>query len=191
MAGREILLWGSVPVPYTASWTAEERHYLAPCPYAGRLALSQDEARGEGKPLFGKPHSNRQREAIALGLCDLCAKPLKIATKVSLSHARPIGHSAGGWEILQVEPLLHRACAAISLDNCPSLKRDIADGSLIIRQVTSHRAQYAIMDEIYTEQITGQAVRSVGHAKVELRNWIDRDVDWLNAGRPRAGLQEE
>lgn len=173
------LMWGDVPVPYVASWSGEERFFLGLCPHAGRLAIRQNSAPGVGKPLFGKPHSDRQREAIARGLCDLCGRSLKTSTKVSLSHARPIAHSAGGWEILQVEPLLHRSCAALSAQHCPSLKRDIQDGSVCIRQVTAYRVQFAVMDEEYTLEMTGERDHSIGHAKVELRAWIDRDLGWL------------
>src|SRR3546814_993401 len=97
MAG---LQWGNVPVPNTASWTAEVGLSLGRCPYfadAGIPALIQPCAQGQGKPLFGTPHSNRQREAMARCLCDICGKSLKASTKVSLSHARPYPHGAEGW----------------------------------------------------------------------------------------------
>src|SRR3546814_5308120 len=71
MAG---LQWGNVPVPNTASWTAEVGLSLGRCPHfadAGVPALVQSCAQGVGKPLFGKPHSNRQREAMARCLCDI------------------------------------------------------------------------------------------------------------------------
>src|SRR5690606_1059318 len=76
--------WGNVPVPYTASWTEEEHFFLDFCPYACATAICQRVAPGQGKPQFGKPHMNRQREAIARNLCDLCGRPLKHRTKVSL-----------------------------------------------------------------------------------------------------------
>jgi hypothetical protein len=37
------------------------------------------------------------------------------------------------WDVLQVEPLLHRECAAISMRHCPSLRRDFSNGTLEIR----------------------------------------------------------
>lgn len=135
--------------------------------------MRQAQNRGVGKPLFGKPHSDRQREVIALGLCDLCGKSLANRTKVSLSHARPVPHGARGWAILQVEPLLHRECATESVKHCPSLRRDIRAGTLMVRRVTRYRVQFAIMTEEYTETITGQRARGIGHAKVELLRWID------------------
>ena len=120
---RDQLHYGGVPVPYTASWSAEERHFVAMCPHARRMALAQPTDRGAGKPNFGKPHSNRQREVIALGLCDLCGRALKGRTKVSLSHARVRDNGAEGPAIMQVEPLLHQECAATSMRHCPSLRR--------------------------------------------------------------------
>lgn len=175
------LRFGDTPVPWTVSWSAEEEgFYLGPCRFfGGRLAICQPEAPGQGRPLFGKPHSQRQRQAIAQGRCDLCGKPLKLATKVSLSHARPQPHGAEGWAILQVEPLLHRHCAAECLRFCPSLKRDLREGSLAVRQVTRWRAQCAIMSAAYGLEIAGDERMALGHAKVELLAWIDRDEAWL------------
>lgn len=177
-----LLMFGNTPVPKTASWSAEEGMHIAPCKYfSGRPAICQIEAQGEGTPLFGKPHSIRQRRAIAQCLCDLCGKTMKASTKISLSHARPQPHGADGWAILQVEPMLHVECAAMSILFCPSLKRDVRQGSVRIRSVTRWRPQCAIMDEVYTESVTGKAIRALGHAKVELFSWQDRDLDWLNA----------
>lgn len=173
---------GAAAVPWTVSWTAEENHSVGPCPWFNRPALRQNSAPGVGKPVFGKPHSDRQREAIARCLCDLCGKPLKTATKISLSHARPVPHGANGWAILQVEPLLHKACALESMRFCPSLRRDIREGSLMIRQVTRWRSQCAVMTPQYVASVTGQSVKALGHAKVELLAWIDRDLAWLERG---------
>lgn len=171
--------WGKVPVPHTVSWTDEGRFFLAKCPFFQKLALCQDQAPGSGKPLFGKPHSDRQRRAIALCRCDLCGGSMKTTTKVSLSHARVNPLGAAGPCVMQVEPMLHRDCAAESVRHCPSLRRDIRNGSLHVRQVLSWRAQCAMMSPEYVETVTGQAVVALGHAKVELMKWIDRDADWL------------
>jgi hypothetical protein len=179
MTDRRILMWGKVPVPYAASWTEEAPFFIGLCPYSRREAICQTSNRGQGKPLFGKPHANRQRELIALNLCDLCAKPLKVRTKVSLSHARPQPHAFRMGDILQVEPMLHRDCAATCVEHCPSLKRDIDQGTLIIRQVFRHAVQFAIMDEVYTEHETGRRQTAVGNAKVQLIEWAGRDLNWL------------
>jgi hypothetical protein len=178
------LTFGNTPVPYTVSWTEEEHFFVGRCAYFGKLAICQRVAPGKGQPAFGKPHSQRQRETIARGFCDLCGRTLKDRTKVSLSHARPVAHGAEGLAILQVEPLLHRECAALSMNYCPSLRRDIRAGTLMVRQVTRWRAQCAVMSPEYVGTIVGSYQpnpddRILGHAKVELMNWIDRDEAWL------------
>lgn len=169
-----MLTYGGVPVPWTSSWTAEETFHLARCRWAGMLAICQTVAQGEGKP-----HAQRQRQAIAAGLCDLCAKPLKLKTKVSLSHAGIRLDGAEGPCVMQVEPLLCRPCAIISMAHCPSLKRDIREGVLLVRQVGQHQVQIARMSKAYVKEITGTAVEAAGHAKVVLLNWKDRDAAWL------------
>ena len=173
------LTYGAIAVPYTSGWEAEEGFSLARCTYFGRLAIGQRVGPGQGKPLFGKPHMQRQREAISLGLCDICGRPLKARTKVSLSHARPQPHGAEGWAILQVEPMMHRECAALAISQCPSLKRDVEHGTLRVRQVYRWRAQAAIMSEVFVESLTGERRTALGHAKVELIEWADRDQEWL------------
>jgi hypothetical protein len=180
--GKQQLFYGGVPVPYVASWTAEERIFLAPCPHAGgRLALCEEDHRGQGKPRFGKPHMGRQREAIAHDLCDLCGKSLRGCTKVGLSHAQPVAHAVRPGDILQVEPLMHRECAAVSAEHCPSLKRDIRSGTLMVRQVFRHRAQFAIYSEQGVFEACGVRQIAVSHAKVQLLKWKDRDLAWLEA----------
>ena len=100
-----MLTFGNTAVPWTVSWTGEDAFRVDRCRFSARLAICQADAPGVGKPLFGKPHWQRQRHAIAECRCDLCGKPLKLATKVSLSHARPVGHGADGLAILKDETL--------------------------------------------------------------------------------------
>ncbi|WP_026986534.1 hypothetical protein [Fodinicurvata fenggangensis] len=176
----ELLHYGGVPVPWTVAWTAEEDFFLDACPYAGgRLAICQKVERGEGKPRFGSPHVVRQRAAIAHGRCDLCGRLLKTATKVSLSQARPYLHAFKPGDILQVEPLLHKRCAAICMEHCPSLRSQEADGSLHIRQVLRWQAQFALYSEQGVFEACGERRQAISHAKVQLIKWIDRDRAWL------------
>ena len=142
---------GATAVPYTVSWTSENAEFVGICPVARRKALCMPSSPG-----IGKPHAIRQREAISNGLCDLCGKSLKLRTKVSLSHARVNEKGADGPAVLQVEPLLHRECALESMKFCPSLKRDIAAGTLMVRSVTRYRVQFAIMGAAYSRIVTGR-----------------------------------
>lgn len=178
------LVYGGVPVPYTVSWTGEAAARIDACAYTHSRAICQAIAPGEGRPKFGTPHWQRQREAIVRDLCDTCGRSLRNRTKVSLSHARPRMNGAEGMAVLQVEPLLHRECAAVSMEHCPSLKRDIRNGTLMVRQVRRHCPQLAIMrPEFIGEYVPGYvadpADRIIGGAKVELLTWTDRDEAWL------------
>ena len=178
---RGILRYGAMPVPYVALWSGEQGHtHVAHCPHIGRLALCDVDRRGSGKPVFGKPHMGRQRELILNDLCDLCAKPLKGRTKVSLSHAREVLSGGDGPAVMQVEPMVHKDCAIICVEHCPSLKRDIRNGSFFIRQVLRHRHQVAMLTAAAVEEFTGTARTGIaGHAKVELVHWKLKDLDWL------------
>lgn len=173
------IMYGNAPVPWTASWSAEEAVFLSVCPYAERIALCMPEKRGEGRPLFGSPHACRQRACIALGLCDLCGKPLKGNTKVSLSQARPILHAVNPGDILQVEPMVHRECAAICMRHCPSLRKQRTAGELRIRQVFQWRCQFAIYSAQGVFEACGERRQAVAHAKVQLVKWRERDEEWL------------
>lgn len=179
------LTFGATPVPYTVTWTAEEAVFLGPCQHAGgRVAFRQPSAPGQGRPLFGRPHGDRQREAVARDLCDLCGRPLKNRTKVSLSHARP-RPGALGLCVMQVEPLLHKACAAESVRWCPSLRRDLKRGTTQIRQVMRHRVEFALIDPRHVDVYApgkASAEPVVGHAKVILLAWKDRPIEWLTEG---------
>lgn len=186
------LRFGNTPVPWTVAWTGEEGYRVEPCRFArGAPAICQSVAPGDGRPTFGKPHFQRQRQAIGEERCDLCGKPLKSRTKVSLSHARMRPNGAEGPAIMQVEPLLHRECAATSMQFCPSLRRDIREGTLMIRQVMRWRAQLAILKpesvaELVPDYVVNPADRISGHAKVELLAWADRDEAWLLRAREAA-----
>ncbi|SDD94190.1 hypothetical protein SAMN05216337_1017105 [Bradyrhizobium brasilense] len=177
--------WGNIEIPWTVSWTGEETQFVGRCKYAGgMLALRMIEAPGVGKPQFKTPHSDRQRKCIVEGRCDLCGKHLRLSTKVSLSHARVRSNGAEGPCVMQVEPLVHKPCALVCIEQCPALKRDIAAGILQVRQVLRSRVQIAIMGLEYIQHyVPGyqpqRDEKIAGHAKVELLRWIDRDEAWL------------
>ena len=179
---RELLKYGGVPVPYAVQWSSEDDAgmHVARCAHARALACCNvDSKRGVGKPRFGTPHMDRQREVIINDWCDLCARPLKGRTKVSLSHAGP-QMSGTGLYILQVEPMVHKDCALICLNHCPSLKRDIDRGTLFVRHVIKHRTQLAVMTRAAVKEFANEERDGiVGHAKVELLHWKDKDMAWL------------
>ncbi len=174
--------YGKVPVPYSVGWSDEARFWLAPCQYAGGMvAIHQEEKIGGGKPTFGKPHMNRQRRAIALCLCDVCGKPLKVRTKVSMSEERAV---VAGDEILPtvVEPLCCRPCARLATQHCPHLKSRVRDGLIIVRQVFTYRIVAQLLTGEATAESTGESrPGTVGHLKMQLTKSTFRDLEWLEA----------
>jgi len=176
-----MLQYGAMPVPYAVLWSAEQGGmHVAHCKHIDRLALCDIDRRGEGKPVFGKPHMGRQRQLIVSDLCDLCARPLKGRTKVSLSHAREVISGEEGMAVMQVEPMVHKDCARVCVEHCPSLKRDIKGGTLFVRQVLRHRHQVALLTAAAVEEFTGARRNGVaGHAKIEILRWKDRGLGWL------------
>ncbi|MBR0882093.1 MULTISPECIES: hypothetical protein [Bradyrhizobium] len=64
------------------------------------------------------------------------------------------------------------------------MKRDIAAGALMVRQVNRYAVQFVVMRPEFIQHYVpdyqpSPKDRIVGHAKVELIRWIDRDLDWL------------
>lgn len=175
--------WGNIIIPWTVAWTGERRFTVSRCPYARTMALCQEEAPGVGKPDFGKPHSNRQRRAQALQLCDICAKPLKGRTRISLSQDSARHVDGLGLVPLAVEPMVHKECAVISLDQCPALKKQVAAGTIFIRQVSQARLIAQVLNEAATLEFAGvSAPGAVGHLKLAITQFVARDEAWLRRG---------
>lgn len=159
-------------------WSAEEEYRVAECPVCRRPAICQPEKRGEGVPRFGRPHAVRQRRAMMLLLCDLCARPLRGATKISLSNFG--ADYSSDYILSQVEPLLHAECARISIEHCPALKRQLADGRMRVRQVYRCRPREtpASADECarFVPEYDGEPV--LGLSVMDLLSWRDVTDKW-------------
>lgn len=173
--------YGDIHVPWTASWSGEDQFFIARCCYANDLpALCQNENIGVGRPLFAKPHAVRQRKAMALRLCDICGRPLRGRTHVSLSQESPREVSGLGFIPLAVEPMVHKECALLALQQCPSLKRQAESGALRIRQVFQAKLVAQQLTEAATLEYAGVAAQgAVGHLKLAVVKYLDRDTKWL------------
>lgn len=164
--------YGNIPVPATVMWSSEEDCYVAECPWFKVPAICQHEAPGEGVALFGRPHVVRQRKAMALCLCDLCAEPLK-GKKFSLSSFG--GDPPQGYQLSQVEPLLHRECVVKSLESCPDLRRQMARQTMRVRQVFKCRSRpvAASHEECARFIPHHNGVPVIGLAVMDIQTWRD------------------
>lgn len=110
--------FGNAPVPWNAAWTSEEFYEVRPCRWVGgRLALWSPHRPGEGKPVFAKPHSVRQRRSIAEMRCTVCGE----LTPVTDRWWFKLGDIREGW-FMTTEAPVHRKCADFSLAACPHLR---------------------------------------------------------------------
>lgn len=173
-------MYGKMPVPFSVGWSDEKRMWIAPCEYAnGMMALHQEENPGSGKPTFGTPNNNRQRKALALGLCDICGMSMKNRTKVSMSEER-VAIADGEMILTVVEPLCCRTCARLAVQHCPHLKRRIKEGLIIVRHVFAYRLITPLLTGEATMEFAGEyKPGTVGHLKMQLTKFRLRDLAWL------------
>lgn len=105
-------------VPWNAVWSGEQRYEIRPCRWVqGRLALWSPHAPGEGTPVFAKPHTVRQRRAIAEMRCSVCGD-------VTAKNDRwwfKLGRIQEGY-LMTTESPVHKTCADHALKVCPHLR---------------------------------------------------------------------
>lgn len=111
--------------------------------------------------MWKEMHPNRLRRAIAMGLCQVCGKRIK-GPMISLSVME---------DGRVIEPFLDKECASISIALCPSLKEQIEDGAIRVREVTEYRFHPAYADE-QQEIIDG--------LDIELVTYRERGLEWIS-----------
>lgn len=175
-----MIRYGDITVPMPVMWSGEDEYFVADCPWFKRPAICQREAQGEGVPKFGQPHAVRQRKLMALCLCDVCGRSLRSATKISLSNFG--GDYSEDHVLSEVEPLLHAGCARMSIEQCPSLRRQLQGKRLRVRQVFQcrPRAVVASPDERarFVPDYDGSPI--IGLAVMDLLSWRDVTQHWIN-----------
>lgn len=141
MRRHGVLWYGSTPVPATAMWTGElDEGAIRPCRHAqGRPALFAPERPGNGRPMFKNPHPVRQRRAMALLLCDVCARPLRNRTKHRISHAYAVTADHGAIVAPFQEPLVCGDCLDLAAAHCPFVSAERAAGRWPPLVVRRHR----------------------------------------------------
>ncbi|AQR63432.1 hypothetical protein BZG35_08150 [Brevundimonas sp. LM2] len=132
-----------VDVPWVTSWTAEAILGVRRCPsVGGRLALSQGEQAGYGRPEYSKNHLLRQRLSVARMLCPMCGEATAEDDRVTQVARRvPAGRLRASGRGLDLSPgiddaqvlidagaiaPLHRRCSDLSLAHCPHLRAEPA-----------------------------------------------------------------
>jgi hypothetical protein len=140
-----VVIWMSKPnpaVPYITAWSAEqdlpsrlvERSDYG-IGYADELLGDRDAngvlwvraavREGVGRPEFGKVHPLRQRRAMRLLLCQVCAAPADRSDGGLLWLLRDYRGDWPRWPegMASVEPPICGRCVSVSLKLCPALRR--------------------------------------------------------------------
>lgn len=108
------------------AWSGEQSFWLQDSrDFPGMVELEQQQARGEGEPLFAAINVTRQRRGMVDLLCHVCGKP-------TTRHDRYIFPAASGGLVtlhdgtqqygLNVPPM-HRACSVRARHACPHLAK--------------------------------------------------------------------
>lgn len=168
-------------VPWTTPWTGENsgfevrnEHYLE-----GNWSLCQKSAPGEGTPIFGSAHYQRQRQAIVQGRCDVCGRMIQPGQAKVLLH--PGNRLKGTDEVGHVMAPSHRACARLAAETCPWALKEIEANRLTVIVAVQSRVALAFLDPEVVEAEVGKRFTFpvVGHAKLIVDKKLVRDVDWL------------
>lgn len=168
-------------VPWTTPWTAEMTDHVVKREHIvqGALAICQRIAPGEGKPLFGTQHLQRQRQAIIQGRCDVCGGVIRPGQHRVLLH--PGTPLKGTNEVGHTMAPAHRECARQAALVCPWIIQKIEGGSLTVIVAKKTRILLATLDPEIVEAETGQLYELpvVGHAKLIVDKSVKRDAQWL------------
>jgi hypothetical protein len=138
---RKSSLAVGVDVPWVTSWTEEMIEGVRPCPsVGGRLALTQAEHAGWGRPEYSKNHLLRQRLSVSKMLCPMCGEPTtaddrvtQVARRTAAGRLRQSGRAPGLSPRVADQTILvdagaiaplHRRCSDLSLEHCPHLRAE-------------------------------------------------------------------
>ncbi|WP_019608845.1 hypothetical protein [Nocardiopsis sp. CNS-639] len=99
------------PVPWTAQWSSGTEHVVER--ENGPVLVCTCRI-GKGRPRFGNPCANRQRQAVAERRCSVCGTPIS----AKATCAWTVADTATRY---YVEPPAHLHCLLFALQACPKL----------------------------------------------------------------------
>jgi len=139
--------WANVPredVPYVAAWSEERDLRIGQCRFARGPAVMRIQRPGRGVPILGKMDEQRQRECMALRLCQVCHLPVGAPAYAIESPAECRLPDRMIPMPLILEPLACVECARKALAICPGLARAREAGTLRCFEVRDYLliAQY-------------------------------------------------
>ena len=131
-----------VPVPFVNLWGVEDTAHLT-VRYDHHVqdrAVFLDDA-DQDVPDFTRQNMQRQREAMASGLCQVCGRPVPWSRRHLVIADMTVERVELYGRMVPVihEPWLDKRCATFALRHCPALIRRTRDEALTLVPVTSRR----------------------------------------------------
>lgn len=131
------------PVPYINRWGPEDvrRLRIDDDPNIGKIPAFFDDDMHELVPDFTAQNMQRQRECMAVGLCQVCGRPLPWSRRflpvssISVDQIEVQGRPA----VALTEPWLDERCGTFATKVCPGLLRRKSADDLQLVEVTSKR----------------------------------------------------
>lgn len=144
------------PVPYVNRWGPESTARLAirHDPWCGMPGLFDDD-QDEAVPDFKAQNMGRQREVVARGLCQVCARPVPwsrrflVVSSISVEWVRV--EALGRTVPVVTEPWLDERCAEFAMAKCPGLIRRDRDDDLRLVAVNRQRDAMLIVSSGWTQ----------------------------------------
>jgi len=160
-----------IDVPWVTSWTEEPIQGVARCAsVGGRLALTQTERAGYGRPEYSKNHLLRQRLSVSRMLCPMCGEPTspddrvtQVARRIPAGRLRASGRGTALSPRIADEQILvdagaiaplHGRCSERSLEHCPHLR---AEPAVDVQPFPGRWAILPLLIEATTMAASGQA----------------------------------
>lgn len=133
-----------LPVPYVNRWGLDSEGVPTPRlawdRHAAAVAVFADDGPGE-TPDFTAQHMARQRECVAEGLCQVCARNVPWSRRwlvvADMSVERVDVPGLGRQVPVVTEPWLCERCARFAVERCPALIRRRRDERLSLYRITS------------------------------------------------------
>jgi ferredoxin len=116
-------------VPWSVAWSGEGAFRLQTSVlFPGMVELSQAERPGEGAPIFGAVHVDRQRRGLAEHLCHVCGQPTPVRDRwiFPVASGGMVTLADGGERYGGNVPPVHEACARRAQRQCPHLRAAMA-----------------------------------------------------------------
>lgn len=159
-----------LPVPWVNLWGSEDSVALTVRHdgYVRGPAVFQDDGERDGAhalPDFTRQNMGRQREAMAAGRCQVCARAVPwsrrflVLADLSVQWVDVPG-LAGGAVATVTEPWLDDRCAQIAMRYCPALVRRTREEHLTLVPITSARQVTFVISTGWIEGELEEATRA-------------------------------